>query len=164
VRRFTFRFGRVLAVKERLEDARKAALGEAQAALNGELQVLAELERQQLRNRDGARGQTATALDPCLLSLNANYALRLQREIAEQRKVVAQVEAIVADRRDKLVEARRQRRTFEILRDKAWGEHQRQTRRQQQLELDEAGEQLHARRGKSVEEAGDEREAHVGTN
>ena len=146
MRKFAYRFQRVLEVKERQEDAQQVVVGEALVVLTREQEALARLVREREATMAAARGQQAAVLDTPLLRLNSNYMQRLEREIAEQRKHVSQVEAIVAARRAKLVEAKRERRVFEILKEKAWAAHQEESRRQQQLELDEVGERLHARR------------------
>ena len=45
MKRFNFRFQRLLELKERIEDQCKAELGEAMAVFNRELDQLGELER-----------------------------------------------------------------------------------------------------------------------
>ena len=44
MKRFTFRFQRILEIKERIEEARRAELGEVTAALNRERQQLLALQ------------------------------------------------------------------------------------------------------------------------
>jgi flagellar FliJ protein len=143
---FAFRFQRILDLKESLEEARKIALGEVIAVLNREQELLTRL--QQTRRRYQQAGQTlpAARLHPGLLGLHASYLLRLEREIGEQQEHIRRVEAIVADRRQKLMEATRERRVYEILKEKAREAHQREVRRQEQIRLDEVGEQLYVRR------------------
>ncbi|MEW6756144.1 MAG: flagellar export protein FliJ [Candidatus Latescibacterota bacterium] len=145
MRRFTFRFQRVLELRLSIEEARKAALGEAMASLYREQQVLAELEETRRRYQEAARLPPGTPLYPGLLALGAAYLQRLRREMEEQRGHIARAEQVVEDRRRRLAEARRERRVFEILRDKAWGEHLREEKRRQGRQLDEVGQQLYHR-------------------
>ena len=146
MKRVAFRFQRLLEVKESFEAARKIALGEAMAVLTRELRALADLQRTRAAHLQAAQGQAVAVLDPPLLGLSARYLQRLEREIGEQEQHLRQVEAIVADKRGQLIEAQRQRRVYEMLKERAWESHQRQSKRQQQIQLDEVGEQLHARR------------------
>jgi flagellar protein FliJ len=145
LRRFVYRFRRVLDAKKSLEEAQKVAVGEALTVLTREQEALARLTGESAATMGAARDQPAAVLDTPLLNLNSAYMQRLEREIAEQRKHVSQVEAIVTARRAQLVEARRERRVFEILQEKAREAHKREESRQQQRQLDETGERLHAR-------------------
>ena len=86
-------------------------------------------------------------VDPALLGINASYLLRLQREIGEQREHLDRVESVVEDKRGKLLEATRDRRVYEILKERAEEEHRREVVRQERIQLDEIGEQLYIRRG-----------------
>lgn len=146
MRRFNFRFQRLLEIKERIEEGRRIALGEATAVLNRERQRLEELERVRQQYRRASQVLPAAPLVPILLNLNANYLLRLQREIDEQQEQIRRVEAIVEDRRQKLLAATKERRTYEILKERAWEAHREEWKRQEGMRLDEVGGQLHQRR------------------
>ena len=143
MRHFHFRFQRILELKESVEEGRKAELGEAVALLNQ--------ERSYLEALDGTRAtyqhldQPAAPCNPELLALNANYVLRLQREILEQLERIEQIQKVVEERRQNLLEATKERRVYEILRERAETTYQRQRRRYEQAQLDEVGEQLYLR-------------------
>lgn len=147
MRRFDFRFQRVLDLKESVEEARKAALGEVTAVLNRERELLARMRQSRRQYQQAGNNLPKSRLHPPLLGLNASYLLRLEREIGEQLGHIRRVEAMVEDRRQKLMEATKERRVFEILKEKAWDTHQREAKRQERIQLDEIGEQLYARRG-----------------
>lgn len=145
MRRFAFRFQRVLELRLSIEEARKAALGEVLAVLHREQQALADLVDTRRRYQEAARQLPGTPVHPGLLSLSAAYLLRLQRQVEEQREHISRVEQVVEERRRKLTEATRDRRVFEILKEKAWEAHARDERRRQARQLDEVGQQLHLR-------------------
>ena len=152
MRRFGFRFQRVLDLKKSVEEARKIALGEVIAVLNREQELLARMRQTRQQYQQAGSNLPKARLHPPLLGLNVSYLLRLEREIGEQLEHIRRVEAMVEDRRRKLVEATRERRVFEILKEKAWDMHQRETKRQERIQLDEIGEQLYARRGSEAAE------------
>ena len=147
MKRFIFRFQRLLELKERIEDQCKAELGEAMTEFNRELDQLGKLERSFGAYRRAALGLPDQRVDVGLLDVNASYFLRLQREIGEQREHLEQMGSVVEDKRGKLLEAARQRRMYEILQERAEEEYQREAMRQERIQLDEIGEQLYVRRG-----------------
>ena len=116
MKRFIFRFQRLLELKERIEDQCKAELGEAMTEFNRELDQLGKLERSFGAYRRAALGLPDQRVDVALLGVNASYLLRLQREIGEQREHLEQMGSVVEDKRGKLLESARQRRMYEILR------------------------------------------------
>lgn len=159
MRRFQFRFQRVLDVKTRLEDVRKAALGQVVGACESERR---ELER--LRSDHDAQVATERPaegpVDPAVLNLLADYGHRLERESGEQGEQVRLAEALVEEKRADLMEATRARRTFEILQERAEAEHRKTARRQDLAQLDEVGGQLHERRQRAgVDQLQDDEQA-----
>jgi flagellar FliJ protein len=145
MRRFRFRFQRILEVKERIEEARRISLGEAIAVLNRERDRLEELQEVQRRYRRASMVLPATVLDPGLLTLSVGYLQRLEREIGEQEDRIRKVETVVEERRQRLLAASRDRRTYEILKEKALEVHREEQLRRERMHLDEVGEQLHLR-------------------
>ena len=147
MKRFSFRFQRLLELKQRKEDQRKAELGEVMAIFNRELDQIASLKRSFGSYRRASLALPDQRLDASLLGINASYLLRLQREIGEQQEHIDRIESMVEDKRGKLLEATRERRVYEILKERAEEEHKRETMRQERIQLDEIGEQLYVRRG-----------------
>ena len=149
MRRMQFRFQRILELKERVEETRKAALGEAVAAMETEKRQLATLQSALDAHRLGTQIPPDTAVDAGLMSLNTEYGRRLEREIGEQFERVRQTDVIVEERRQLLLEAARERQVFEILKERMAAQYRRERRRQEQFELDEVGAQVHERRESS---------------
>jgi len=146
MKRFSFRFQRVLELKKSVEEARKIALGEAVEVLNREQLQFERLQQTRQLYLQASRGAPAARLDAPLLGLNASYLLRLEREIGEQKGHIGRIEAIVEERRERLLEATKERRVYEILKEKALEAHKKEQKRQERIQLDEVGEQLYARR------------------
>ena len=161
MRRFQFRFQRVLDVKQRLEDARKAALGQVVGACEAERRELERLHADHQAQVETERPATGR-IDPGLLNLLADYGRRLERESGEQGEQVRLAEALVEEKRADLMEATRARRTFEILQEKAAAAHRKTARRQERVLLDEEGGQLHLRRQRAGAEELQEEEQAIG--
>ncbi len=146
MRRFEFRFQRVYELKERIEDVRRAALGESVSALEAERQELQRIEGARGDRRDASRGEPGQQLDPGLLALASNFGLRLERESGEQGEQVRLAQTVADEKREDLMAATRDRKTFEILRDRAQAAHRKKAQRQELHTLDEIGGQLHHRK------------------
>ena len=161
MRRFHFRFQRVLDVKERLEDVRKAALGQVVGAYESERRELERLHTDrdlQVATERPAEGR----VDPGLMNMLADYGHRLERESGEQGEQVRLAQALVDERREDLMEATRQRRTFEILRERAAEKYRKHAQRKDLALLDEMGGQLHLRRQRADADAAQDKESAKG--
>jgi len=154
MRRFQFRFQRLLELKESQEQSRQGALAEALALRQTEQDRLNRLQETRESHLRAGRPPPGADVSVDLLALGAYFSQRLEREIIEQREQVQQVDTVVSRRRDELLEATKERRVFEVLRDKAAESHRRQQRRQERIWLDEVGTQLHLRRGNELVESG----------
>ena len=148
-----FRFQRILELKERVEEARKGALGQSVAVLEHEKQQLEGLR--QLRVDSGAASDLRTQLagDASLMRLGFAYGQRLEREMLEQQQRVNQAEVVADERRRELIDATVERRVFEVLKERVATEYRREQRRQERILLDEAGKQIHLRKDAQPTEA-----------
>ncbi len=130
-----------------MEDARRAELGEVTAALNREMEQLSALYGTQATYRNMGSFSGEQRVDAGLLGISARYAERLKGEIYEQIEHIKKIEAVVENKRQKLLEATRERRVYEVLKERAEEAHRREANRRERIQLDEVGEQLYARRG-----------------
>ncbi len=130
-----------------MENARRAELGEVTAALNREKAQLSALYGTQANYRNMGSLSSDQRVDAGLLGISARYAERLKGEIYEQIEHIKKIEAVVENKRQKLLEATRERRVYEVLKERAEEEHRREANRRERIQLDEVGEQLYARRG-----------------
>jgi flagellar export protein FliJ len=152
MRRLIFRFQRVLELKGRFEEEKRGALGVAMAVFNreqGRLQSLEHIQLCRLQDDVGLGG----VLDPAALRVDSDYGLRLEREVIEQQERLRRAGALVEEKRQIWMEARKERRTFEVLKERALIEHRRAVNRQERIVLDEIGGQRHLRRGSERGEA-----------
>lgn len=146
MRQFQFRFQRVYELKERMEDVRRAALGDAVSSLEAEREELRRLDGERGDRREASRGETGQVLHPGLLALASNFGLRLERESGEQNEQVRLAQTVADEKREELMEATRDRKVFEILRDRAAAAHRKKAQRHELRTLDEIGGQLHHRK------------------
>ena len=130
-----------------MEDARRAELGEVTAALNREMEQLSALYGTQATYRNMGSFSSEQRVDAGLLGISARYAERLRGDIDEQIEHIKKIEAVVENKRQKLLEATRERRVHEVLKERAEEAHRREANRRERIQLDEVGEQLYARRG-----------------
>ena len=145
MKQLQFRFQRIFELKERIEDFRKAALGEAVAAMEGERQELRELEvTSRMYSEVGPPG--SGPVDADLLAVGSQHGLRLEREKEEQRELVRLADTVVSEKRGDLLAATKERRVFETLRERAAEAHRSEQRRQERIWLDEVGQQIHSRK------------------
>ncbi len=146
MRQFAYRFQRVLEIKGRMEDARKAALGEVVSVLNREEETLRDLQDTRRRCLQAGRFQPAAPVNANLLDVQASYLQRLKRECGEKQEQIRQVESVVEEKRKDLMEATKERRVFEILREQREETYKREQKRQERRLLDDVGTQLYLRR------------------
>lgn len=155
MRRFQFRFARILELKGSVEESRRASLGEAVTAAEGVRRELEGLQRERHRVSRAAPVEPAPSVDVEALRLAAHFGQRLEGEIATHQEDLRQAQTVVGERRDELIESTRERRVYEILKERAEAAHRKEQRRQERIWLDEVGQQLHLRRGTEQVEAGD---------
>ncbi|MEE2657962.1 MAG: flagellar export protein FliJ [Candidatus Latescibacterota bacterium] len=151
MRRFEFRFQRILELKERMEEVRRAALGEAVGAFEAERRELEALGR--MRGGHTARDPATpgSAVDAGLMRISSAYGRRLEREQNEQQEQVRLAGTVVEDRRQDLMDATRERGVFDILKERAVQDYRREVRRKELSQLDEIGQQLYLRQTRAEE-------------
>ena len=130
-----------------MEDAGRAELGEVMAALNREREQLSALYETQATYQNMGGLPVHQRVDTGLLGVSARYTERLKGEVHEQIEHIEKIEAVVENKRQKLLEATRERRVYEVLKERAEEAHRREANRRERMQLDEVGEQLYARRG-----------------
>lgn len=147
MRKFTFTLESVLQVKYRLEERVRAELADTQSRLVEAQQALRRLSQEKGRHQKEMARIQQGALDIGSLLLAQDYLAQLNRRIQDQQEVIAQIEAELDRKREELVEAQRERKSLEILKDKQWQEYQKAVQREEQLFLDEVAAIRYGRLG-----------------
>lgn len=147
--KFKFRLATLLRLRESARDERRGELAQAYQAdeiIEQQLRALhSELERIVCETREAASPGRIDA-DRLLAAQRHELVLRTQmRFVAQQRERLA---AEIGRRRQALVEANREVRVLEKLRDRQLARHQADERRHDVKHLDEVAQQRAAREGR----------------
>lgn len=135
MRRFEFSLQKVLDYRQRREEQAIRAFAEAQAQLLHEQAVLHKLvvEREECLRRSHRRQR----LTVDLLDVEQTYLSALEERIEAQRERVAEAEKVLEERQEALIEAQRERKALERLREKHYEQWRQEILRIEQKALDE---------------------------
>ena len=116
--KFTFRFASNLRIKERIEELRKIEYGKALAALEMEKQKKAMMLIERENTIDSFRNSVIKHITPYDLQMHNNYLGVLKERIIKQEAVIKKAEELVETKRLELVEAMKERKIMEKLKEK----------------------------------------------
>lgn len=135
--RFRFRLQSVLNIKEKVEDLKKNEFGKAMAALAEAQRVKAEMEAARDSCINDFRRGINEGIDPVAFTRYNLFIENVKTAIKRQEFVVEQCEAFVEQKRQELVEAMRDRKTLETLRENDFEEFLIEEKKQEQKDVDE---------------------------
>lgn len=135
MRRFEFSLQKVLDYRQRREEQALRAFAEAQAQLAHEQALLESLQHE--REACLHRSQRRHRLKVQMLTVEQTYLSALEERIEEQRERVAQAQRLLEERRAALLEAQRERKALERLREKQYEQWRQEMLRVEQNALDE---------------------------
>ena len=143
MKRFRFRLQRIMELREQIRDEARQELVRRNAERDHEQSVLNHLE-EEYRRTALTEGGTYSASEVVVLG---DYGERLSSAIDSQKVVVAQ--AVLAAERafERYVEASKEAKAIEMLRDKKLVEFKEQTLREEGIFLDELAGQMNIRKG-----------------
>ncbi len=134
---FNFKFQSILDLKVRLEDQKKSKYGEANEELKRQEDKLNVLYEERMHQFNLMRERGKVGLTPKELIVYNNYIERLKRSIEIQKVVVERAKRAVEKARLELVEAAKQRKMFETLKEKKLEEYWEDYYKKEQSQLDE---------------------------
>ncbi|MEE3234232.1 MAG: flagellar export protein FliJ [Candidatus Latescibacterota bacterium] len=143
MKRFRYRFQRILEVKEGVENLRRAELAEVISVINKEKAQLEFVNRVKQKHMSSDRGKKALRFNVELLRTGANYSLMLQRNIEEQKEQIQKIESVVEDKRKSLLEAEKERRVYGKLKDREQKLYLKEQKKEERKQLDQVGERIH---------------------
>jgi flagellar export protein FliJ len=141
--KFKFRLATLLRLREATRDERRAELAQAYRADEIIQKEKQRLAREMVALKDQARRASAPGqldLDRLLETRRHEVLLRSQQQHAEQQREAIQAE--IERRRQVAVDANRQVRVLEQLRQRQYERHRREENRQEVKQLDEAAGRL----------------------
>ena len=145
-RGFQFRFETLLRHRRMVEDERQRELAQL---LRARMILTDQLTRMQQTIRDSKRdmtGSLAGRVDLGQVAQFVNYSQHVQSRGQQIVARLAQLEGEVEESRQRLLDATRQRKALELLRDRDHAEWRRTQDRREQEELDELATQAYVRR------------------
>ena len=134
---FRFRFQSILDIKSRLEDLKKAKFGEANEELRIQTEKLSVLLNEQVFQYELLKEKNKKGVTPKDLIVYNNYMNRLKQAIEIQKKVIAKAQEAVELARRELIEASKERKKFETLKEKKLEEYWEDYYKKEQTALDE---------------------------
>jgi flagellar FliJ protein len=136
--KFQFRLQNYLELREKLEEQSKLEYGHAAAKAEQERHREAELKAQKQAALNEYRAKASEgSLKPHELERYTSYLRRMDEAIARQHEKVLRAEAKAEEKRLALVEAMKERKALEVLRDKRYSEYQREAQLAEQKVIDE---------------------------
>lgn len=140
---FQFQFQSILDLKIRLEDLKKAKLGEVTEILNLEMEKLDILIKEKKNQFKLMKEKRDNGFTPSELVSYNNYMERLKKSISIQEVVVQKAREKVEAARIELVNAAKERKMFETLKEKKQEEYWEEYYRKEQITLDEIASYRH---------------------
>jgi len=122
VAKFNFRFASNLRVKERLEEQKKLEYGKALAALENEKQKKRILLTERENTINSFRESVQKDITPYDLQMHNNYLGVLKERIIKQDAAIKRAEEFAEKKRLELVEAMKERKIMEKLKEKDFEE------------------------------------------
>ncbi|MCL2499226.1 MAG: flagellar export protein FliJ [Defluviitaleaceae bacterium] len=135
--RFNFRLQQYLGVKEQIEEQKELEYSKAVRKLEEEKNLLRQMNEQRERQIEDFRMAAMNAIDPIeIRNLNTSIE-RLKNHIKQQEEHVKAAEAFADKKRSELVEAMKERKALEIVRDNAREEFIKEEQLAEQKLMDE---------------------------
>lgn len=133
MRRFSFRLQRVLDIREQIRDELRQELVRKNHERDDELQVLARLEQESLQIKI-EEGGTYSASE---LVMFGAYSVRLKQLMEQQQQRVAAAIKQVEEAKERYIEASKEAKALEMLRQKRREEYTEQQLKEEGRQLDE---------------------------
>lgn len=117
--RFQFRLQQFLGIKEQIENQKEIEYATALRTLEEERQKLADFRRRKDETVEKLRGSVAKKISPFEIRRYNNNIERLKQQITMQEERVAAAEEFAEHKRQELVQAMKERKTLETVKENA---------------------------------------------
>ncbi|MCL2047623.1 MAG: flagellar export protein FliJ [Defluviitaleaceae bacterium] len=135
--RFNFRLQQYLNVKEQIEEQKEFEYAKAIRILEEEKQALADLRSRRDEAVEKLRKAVSHAISPFEVRRYNNNIERMKQQIKTQKERVAAAEAYVEQKRQELIQAMKERKALEIVKDNAREEFLKEVDIQERKQVDE---------------------------
>lgn len=145
MKRFTYRFDKILGLHRHREKEKQRDLAAAQLREKNQVDYLKNLATDRERHRLEERGHLTGRLNPVQLTNYSRYYLKLKALDISGRQVLKKITEDVSRKRDILLGASRKRKTFEKLKERLREKYNVELNRQLQRENDDIGQKIFMR-------------------
>jgi len=136
-KKFKYRFEPMLKVKEHREKERQRELAEALGKVQDQKAALMKMDTRRLTTMEQHRSKLVGRVSMAEALVCSRYLLRLKRERVAGSELLRGMEREAEKRRQKLVEAARERKVYELLKDKQQTRHRLDIEKDEQKDLNE---------------------------
>ena len=120
-----------------MEDLKKNEFGKAVSALAAAQQKKADMEQEKISCINGFRHSISQGIDPLDIKQHNQYIEKLKQMIKAQEEVIVRAEALVEEKRAELVEAMRDKKAMETLKENDFEEFLEEEKKAEQKVVDE---------------------------
>ena len=135
--KFKFSLASILNIKEKMEDLKKNEFGKALMALEAEKVRLEALIQERINCIESFRESLAQGVNPLDIKQHNNYLDNLKKRIIAQRMAVNIAEAFAEEKRKELVEAMRERKALDKLKENDYEQYLIEEKQEEQKSIDE---------------------------
>jgi len=135
--KFKFRLQAVLNLKEKVEELRKNEFGKAQAMLEAEKQKKAMLVKDMDDAVHGFKQSITKGIDPLNIKRYNYFIENTKNKILKQEKEIEKARQLAEEKQAQLVEAMRDKKTLDILKENDFEEHIIEEKQSEQKIIDE---------------------------
>lgn len=136
---FQFRFQSVLDYRKTVEEKRHSEFSGQRELLEERIAGLESLRAERSRQMETLRAMDRVKVSPSDVSCLSAYILSLRERETQEEDVISKMRSDLEEKRKELVEAMRQRKVMEKLRERHFGEFQASEEKQENSRLDEFG-------------------------
>jgi len=136
-KRFKFRLEPLLKLRQHREKERQKEHAASVHEASLQKEQLQSLDHQRLNTLDQQRGRLVGSLSVTQALIASRYLMKLKRQHLAGAGLLHALEREVEKKRQKLVEAARDRKTYELLKEKRQLRHRQEAEKRDQKELDE---------------------------
>ena len=135
--RFQFRLQQYLGIKEQIEEQKELEYAKALRTVEEEKQKLAEFRKLKDESVENLRCSVAKSISPFEIRRYNNNIERLKQQIKTQEERVAAAEAFAEQKRQELIQAMKERKSLETLKDNAREEFLKEVDMAERKQVDE---------------------------
>ena len=135
--RFNFRLQQYLGVKEQIEEQKELEYAKALQKVQEEKELLERLTNMRLQEIQSLRNQINTRIDPVIIKRYNNTIEKLKSNIINQQERLKVAEMFAEKKRLELVEAMKDRKTIERVRENAFEAYKEEEKAEEFKQIDE---------------------------